>query len=137
MPAPKKRPPRRPALSKLELSVMDTVWLLGECTSRAVVEAYQKRRKLAVTTIRTVLNKLVEKGYVEVVPTTTREYLYRAVIRQDEVRRATYRDLIANLFNGSPKEAMLFLIESERLDEKAVAEIERMLADFKKRRKAP
>src|SRR5262245_24367037 len=120
----KKRPPRRPALSKLELSVMDIVWLLGDCTSRTVVETYQKRRKLAVTTIRTVLNKLVDKGYVEVMPTTTREYLYRAVIRQDEVRRTTYRDLIANLFNGSPKEAMLFLMESESLDDKAVADIE-------------
>ena len=57
-------------LSSLELAVMSVIWNLGECASREVIDAYNARagRRLADTTIRTVMANLRRKGYLKPVP---------------------------------------------------------------------
>ena len=61
-----------PELSRLELAVMGVVWELGDCSSAEVIAAFTKRRRLAVTTIRTVLANLRKKGYLELRSPTDR-----------------------------------------------------------------
>lgn len=51
------------SMSPLEREVMDVVWELKECSTRDVVNKFLKR-KLAYTTIATLLQRLFEKGFV-------------------------------------------------------------------------
>lgn len=52
-------------LSELEQEVMDVVWKLNSCTVRDVLSAFSKTKKLAYTTIATILERLHEKGLLK------------------------------------------------------------------------
>ena len=121
-----------PELSRLELAVMGVVWELGDCSSAEVIAAFTKRRRLAVTTIRTVLANLRKKGYLEPIPTIERGFRLRARVTRDAVAGRTLRGLVGSLFGGSPRQAIAYLLKSERLDEAELKELRRLLDEHRK-----
>ncbi len=118
-----------PRLSDLEMEVMDVVWRLGECGSAQVIEAFaaQKRRRLADTTIRTVLTKLREKGYIELIPSVQRSYLFRAAVPRQAVAKRSVNELLRRLFEGSPRQAIAHLLNEEEVSDSDLDEIRRMI----------
>lgn len=116
-----------PELSPLELEVMNVIWELGECTSADVIGEYAKKRKLANTTIRTVLANIRKKGYLEVVPSVEPRVRFRPRVSKRSVARRTVRQLLRNMFGDSPREAIEFLLEEESIDGAELAEIRRLL----------
>ena len=123
----------RPQLSRLEMEIMDVVWQLGESSSTKIVEAVQRERDLAPTTIRTVLGNLRKKGYVELVPTVERSHRYKPVVSRNSVARKSLRELLGNLFEGSPREAIIHLIKNERLTTEDLDEIRRLIDEAESR----
>jgi BlaI family transcriptional regulator, penicillinase repressor len=117
----------QPELSRLELAIMDVVWQLGDCSSAEVIVEFNKGRRLAETTIRTVLANLRKKGYLEPIPTIERGFRLRARVSRDAVAGRTLRGLVASLFGGSPRRAIAHLLKDERLDETELQEIRRLL----------
>ena len=128
----KKRPKGQPALSSLELEIMNFVWDLGEATSADIIDAVTEKRPLAPTTIRTVLAKIEEKGYVERVPTTERALRYRAAFPREAVATQTLRQLVGRLFGGSSKLAIAQLLNDEKLDAGELEEIQKMVSRRRK-----
>jgi predicted transcriptional regulator len=126
----------RPPLSPLELAVMNAVWELGECSTRQAIDAYNARaaRRLAPTTIRTVLSSLRRKGYMEPVATVEPGLRLRPAVAREPVRRGLLRQLVAQLFDGSPGEAIAHLIRNEKIDAQEIDELRRMLDEARKRR---
>jgi len=55
---------RSRTLTEQELEIMKIVWGLGRGTVRDVYEALRERRKIAYTTVMTMMNILEEKGYL-------------------------------------------------------------------------
>lgn len=51
-------------LSPLEQEVMNVIWELKECSIRAVLEKLNQEKRLAYTTVATLLQRLFEKGLV-------------------------------------------------------------------------
>ncbi|MFT4641935.1 MAG: BlaI family penicillinase repressor [Verrucomicrobiales bacterium] len=115
-----------PSLSDLELEVMKVVWDLGDCSSAQVVEAYQVKRALAPTTIRTVLTKLKEKGYVKQIPSMQRGFMFRPTILREKMAKRSLKDCLDSWFNGAPKQAIAYLLD-EDLPPEELAEIKAML----------
>jgi BlaI family transcriptional regulator, penicillinase repressor len=120
-----------PELSRLEMAVMGVVWELGDCSSAEVIAAFTKRRRLAVTTIRTVLANLRKKGYLEPIPTIERGFRLRACVTREAVAGRTLRGLVGSLFGGSPRQAIAYLLKNERLDEAELKEIRRLLDEHR------
>ncbi len=118
---------RHPDLSRVEMSVMGIVWELGDCTSAAVIAEFAKIRPLAPTTIRTVLTKLREKGYVELVPTVERGYKFHACVSRETVARRSFRELLPSLFQGSPRQAIAHLLADTDISDSDLDEIRRMI----------
>lgn len=128
-----KRPAKKkPPLSALELEVMNLIWDLGEPTSSDVVEAFTKRRALAPTTIRTVMAKIEEKGYVQRVPTTERALRYRASFPREAVATQTLQQLVGRLFGGSSTLAIAQLISDEAVDTEELDEIQKLISRRRK-----
>jgi len=119
-------------LSKLELDVMAVVWELGEPSTAEVIDAYQKRRPLADTTIKTVLSNVRKKGYLELIPTTERGYRFRPTVTRDAVAKRSLKQVVSNLFGGSPRQAILHLLSEEPITQDDMREIRRMLDDRKR-----
>ncbi|HXE31242.1 MAG TPA: BlaI/MecI/CopY family transcriptional regulator [Terriglobales bacterium] len=115
-----------PALTPLELEIMQALWDLGPAPLQAVHEHVARRKPRAYTTVQTVLQVLHRKGKVAR-EQRQRAYLYRALeTRQTAARRAVSR-LLDNLFGGSAESLVLNLVETKQLDAAALERARRLL----------
>ncbi|MCP4685163.1 MAG: BlaI/MecI/CopY family transcriptional regulator [bacterium] len=114
-------------LSPLELEIMDLVWDLEECTSAEVISAYARIRRLADTTIRTVLTNIRKKGYLELVPSIDRGHRFRPTRSREQVTRQTLYELVARLFKGRAREAIMLLLSDDLMTARDLEEIRRIV----------
>lgn len=131
---PRRRKPTQP-LTGLESEVMGTVWDLDGGSSTEIVEAFTRSRKLAPTTVRTVLVNLESKGYVRRVPSLGRAHHYVPNCAREVLAKDSLTTLVSQWFGGSPRRALTTLLEDERLAAKDLEEIRAMIEAARKRRR--
>lgn len=113
-----------------ELEIMKLVWE-RECSSvRDIYEALRARRKVAYTTVMTMMNILEKKGYLRR-RYENRAYLYSPARPRQQVIRAMVRDFVDRVFNGSVEPLVVHLIKDKKLSERELREIARMIEDGK------
>ncbi|MEZ6017627.1 MAG: BlaI/MecI/CopY family transcriptional regulator [Planctomycetota bacterium] len=83
----------------LQLDVLRALWRAGEATVTEVHAALQRRRRLAPTTVATLLKRLASKQLVEH-RQEGRALVYRALIAEDEVVRRTVDEVAEQVFEG-------------------------------------
>ena len=118
----KNTPPRHdPAdLGELESSILSIVWREGTVTAEQVREGLD--RPLKDSTVRTMLRRLEEKGYIAH-SVEDRAFIYRpAESRQEVAGRATKR-IVDWLCEGSVETLLVGMVASKILDR---AELQRL-----------
>lgn len=117
-------------LGEVEQAVMDHVWAFGPCSSEDCREALASTRPMKESTIRTVLRRLEQKGYIEHT-VNGRTFIYRAAEpRQNVVARAV-RNLIDRFCGGSAEEFVIGMVDNEVIDRKQFERIARKIAQQK------
>jgi predicted transcriptional regulator len=94
------RPVSREIPPPLELQCLKALWLLGEANVRDVRQMLLPDRKLAYTTVMTVLDRLARRGGVKR-RKVGRSFLYTPVLTRDKLRRAAIKELVDCYFDGS------------------------------------
>jgi BlaI family transcriptional regulator, penicillinase repressor len=117
--------PRKPTLTDQELEIMKVVWELGQCTVREVYEVLLKRRRIAYTTVMTMMKILETKGFLKK-SQEDRAYVYKPSQAQQSVIRGMVREFVNRVFNGSAEPLLVHLVEEKGLSEKELAEIARL-----------
>ncbi len=87
-------------LPELELEIMKIVWDHDTVTVRDVYETLLKRRKVAYTTVMTMMKILEQKKYLKK-NQDDRAYVYKPVQPRRQVIGAMVRDFVNRVFNGS------------------------------------
>lgn len=107
---------------------MDYIWSHGPSTAESCREALAASRPMKDSTIRTVLRRLEEKGYVthEV---DGRTFIYRAVDRRQSVAVRAVKNIIDRFCGGSAEELVLGMVDNEVLDHKQLERLARKIAD--------
>jgi len=90
---------RMHALTELQLAVMRVLWSRGEATVLEVQDSLHAERPLAQTTVATLLSRLEKRGVVAY-RTDGRQYVYRPLITEDEVRGSVLAEVKDRLFQG-------------------------------------
>jgi len=111
-----------PDLGDLEREVMQLVWANGRVTAEAVREKLERRLK--ESTVRTVLRRLEDKGYV----THTvdgRTYVYQAAAPRGRVAARAVQRVVDWFCNGSIEEVLVGMVDASMLDQRQL----RLLAD--------
>ena len=96
---------------------MKAVWDRGGAggiTAGEVVDAVKAGQDWAPRTIKTLLNRLVQKGAVAV-RVEGRRYLYRPRVARDEVQRSESRSFLSRVFGGAVAPAVVHLLEQSDL----------------------
>jgi|SRR5262245_9976281 len=119
----------RPALSELEHQVMQAVWASGPCSVEAVHQTVSRQRELKEVTIRTVLRRLEQKGYLEH-DVEGRAFIYRAIEAPRSVAARAVRHILDRFCHGSVEELVTGLVEADVLSE---TELEALEASIKNR----
>ncbi len=112
---------------------MKLVWELGDPTVRDVYEALRERRKVAYTTVMTMLNVLVDKGRLTKVK-GERAFVYRPTETREKTMRSMVREFVGRVFDGSARPLLVQLVEDRKLSEKDLDEIQEMIRKAKKKR---
>ena len=114
----------KPALTKLELRLMQVIWRQGPSTVASVGE--QLSPELAYTTVQTMLNILERKGHLTR-KLQGRAYLYTARMSEASALTQAVRDLVDRMFGGSSEDLVMSLLKSKDIDSKTIAALTRKL----------
>ncbi len=117
-------------LTEQELEIMKIIWELQTATVRDVYEALLRRRKIAYTTVMTMMNILEEKGYLKK-KAEDKAHVYRPAQAKSKVIRAMVQDFVQRVFNGSAQPLLVQLVKDRQLTQKDLDEITREIREAK------
>lgn len=120
-----------PQLTPLELELMKVLWKEGPATVQTVQS--QLDRRLAYTTVQTVLNLLHRKQKVKRA-LKDRAYIYTAAVSRDQEVGKTMGDIIERLFGGSAESLVLSLVETRKLTPEKLSRLHRLIDSRKAER---
>ena len=101
-------------LTELQITILRLLWDRGEATVATIWEALHADRGLAQTTVATLLTRLERRGVVTR-RTENRQYVYRALVTEAEVRRSMVGDLTERLFEGDVTALVNHLLSSQEI----------------------
>ena len=104
---------------------MKIVWSLNDATVRDVYEKLLEHRKIAYTTVMTLMKILETKGHL-MKSITERAHVYRPTVPKQQVIGGMVREFVNRVFNGSAEPLLVHLVEDEKLTEKELADIVRL-----------
>jgi BlaI family transcriptional regulator, penicillinase repressor len=120
--------PTSVTLTPQELELMKIVWQKRRVTVRDVFETLLERRKIAYTTVMTMMRVLERKGYVKA-KREERAFVYWPARPERQVLRSMVREFVDRVFNGSSQPLLVHLVEDRRLSSKQLDEIERLIRE--------
>ena len=113
----------RAPLTELESAVMRVVWDKGPSSVEAVHQAVSHNRDLKETTIRTLLRRLEQKGYLRH-ESDGRAYIYRAVEPARSLAARAVRQIIDRFCQGSVEELVSGMVEAKVMSKDEMARLE-------------
>jgi len=120
----------RAPLTELENEVMAAVWEAGALSVEAVHKAISTKRELKEVTVRTMLRRLEQKGYLRH-EAEGRAYIYRAVEPARSMAARAVRQIIDRLCKGSVEELVSGLVDARVLSN---GELDRLAKAVRKSR---
>jgi BlaI family transcriptional regulator, penicillinase repressor len=127
----RKRAKVRPPLTELEREVMDAVWSAGPSSVDAVHQRVSSTRDLKEATIRTILRRLEQKGYLRH-RAEGRAYVYQSVERAQSLAARAVRQIIDSFCRGSVEELVTGMVEAKVLSPTELDQLERTVRDMRR-----
>ena len=115
-----------PELARAEWALMEALWKRGQATASALTADLRSTQEWAYSTVKTMLDRLVEKGYVKS-RRVGNVYEYSPKIRRGQVVARTIDDLADRVLSGSVSPLIHRLVETHRLNADEVRELRRIL----------
>ncbi len=116
-----------PELTPAQGEIMEIIWELGEVSATGVRRVLAQTRPVARNTVRTLLERMEEKGWI-----THREdgrtFLYRAARPRHASIGQKVREIIETVCGGSPEALVTALLDYRGLSHGELARIRQMLA---------
>ena len=115
-----------PELSPAQHQIMNCIWEHGELSVSGVRAALRPRSKVARNTVRTLLSRMEEKGWLKH-REQGRTYLYSAKRPKQATVGEKIADVVERVCGGSPETLMAALIDFRGLTKDELARIHHML----------
>jgi BlaI family transcriptional regulator, penicillinase repressor len=120
----------RSPLTELESEVMQVVWDSGPCPVEAVHEVVSKKRDLKETSVRTILRRLEQKGYLRH-EEQGRAYVYRAAEPARSLAARAVRQIIDRFCKGSVEDLVSGMVEGKMLSRREIDQLEEFVRNTK------
>jgi BlaI family penicillinase repressor len=120
----------RPPLTELENEVMQVVWGAGPSSVEAVHQVVTQKRSLKETSVRTILRRLEQKGYLQH-GEQGRAYVYRAAESPRNLAARAVRQIIDRFCKGSVEELVSGMVEAKMLSKGEMDRLENFVRGAK------
>ncbi len=118
-------------LTSLQLAVLRVLWDAEEATVADVHKAMSRKRKLAATTVATLLKRLAARGIVEH-RKEGRQFIYRALVDAEEVGRTMTSELARDVYAGDVPGLFAHLLDETKVSSADLKEIKRLIRKAEK-----
>ena len=119
-------------LTEGEWAIITAVWLNQPCAAPAVQEKLEKRKSWSYSTVKTMMDRMVDKGLLKT-KRMRNIILYRAAITRSQAQKSEIRRTLKRAFDGALTPMMQFMLDHNRISAKQLSQLESMIR--KKRRK--
>lgn len=120
--------PEQHLLTSLQLSLLRILWERGEATVTDMWEALHEERGLAQTTLATMLSRLEKRGVVTH-RSQARQFVYRALVTEQQVKHSMVSELTSRLFEGDVAAMVSHLLTAQDVSPGDRERIRAMLND--------
>jgi BlaI family penicillinase repressor len=124
----------RAPLTDLENLVMQAVWDASASSVEAVHQVVSRKRNVKETTVRTLLRRLEQKGYLRH-EAEGRAYVYHAVEPSRSLAARAVRQIIDRLCKGSVEELVSGMVDAKVLSNSELKQLEEFVRSRRQREK--
>ena len=116
-------------ISEAESVVMEVLWRASPRSSEEVIAELSRDHDWQVSTIKTLLGRLVKKGAVKAAK-DGRRFSYSPVLTREDWVRGQSSNLLDRLFDGRLAPLIAHFTEHHTLSRKDIADVKRLLEDL-------
>jgi BlaI family penicillinase repressor len=118
-------------LSEFELDVMQLLWQQEPCTAVQLHEQLSQNKKVAYTTVKTIIDRLEQKGAVSRAGQQGKAIIYRSSVDQSTLSHQATPGFMQRFFGGDSRSLIAHFIQQEELNEDDIAYLQNLLKDKK------
>jgi BlaI family transcriptional regulator, penicillinase repressor len=124
--------PDRQPLTELQIAILRLLWDQGELTVAQIWEQLYAERKLAQTTIATIVARL-QRRRILARRSRDKQFVYRALVTEADVQHSMVSELTERLFAGDVTALVSHLLSARDIAPGDVARLRKMLKDIRPR----
>jgi predicted transcriptional regulator len=124
--------PDRQPLTELQIAILRLLWDQGELTVAQIWEQLYADRKLAQTTIATLVARL-QRRRILARRTKDRQFVYRALVTEADVQHSMVSELTERLFAGDVTALVSHLLSERDMTPGDLARVRKMIKDIRPR----
>ena len=124
---------KKKELTEAEWAIIQVVWQQKRCTAPDVTEILKTERGWSYSTVKTLMDRMVEKGLLEI-EKMRNLILYSAVISKKDAQKGEIMKTVKRAFDGALTPMMQFMLDSGELSDKELGDIEKLLKASRKKK---
>ncbi len=124
--------PDRQPLTELQIAILRFLWDQGELTVAQIWEQLYAERKLAQTTIATIVARL-QRRRILARRTKDKQFVYRALVTEADVQHSMVSELTERLFAGDVTALVSHLLSDRDMTPGDLARVRKMIKDIRPR----
>ena len=113
-------------ITHAEWEVLSVVWERAPVAASTVAEVLEERRRWTLTTVRTLLRRLVNKRMLEQ-RLDGKRYLYSPLVSAEECVRRESESFLDRVLGRAPSTALIHIVRNAELSKKDINELRRIL----------
>ncbi len=105
---------RKVELTEFEWEIMKIIWEKEPCAAGTVQEELGGDRNKAYSTVKTTMDRMVEKGILQIEKIRNVQ-LFKSCVSEVEAKRGEFQKMLKRAFDGALTPMMQFLLEHEAI----------------------
>ncbi|MCO7227484.1 BlaI/MecI/CopY family transcriptional regulator [Pleionea sp. CnH1-48] len=114
-------------LSDFEMEVMQLLWQHQEASAPELHKQIASERKVTYSTVKTIIDRLEEKGAIARSRQQGRTIFYQPVLAQTKFSKPLVKRFLQRVFGGQSRPLFSHLLEDETLDKDDIAYLESLI----------
>ncbi|MFD3449750.1 BlaI/MecI/CopY family transcriptional regulator [Microbacteriaceae bacterium 4G12] len=116
-----------PRISEAELEVMKVLWTKSPQTANEVIQELESTVDWSPKTIRTLINRLVQKEAVSYHQDKGRMYAYYPLVSQERYLQVETKSLLKRFYGAAFKPLLVNFLKEEKLSREDIEELRQIL----------
>jgi BlaI family penicillinase repressor len=122
-------------LSEFELDVMSHFWTDRELSAPELFERIGPERGVAYSTVKTIIDRLEEKGAIERVANRGRTIIYAPTIKRERMRKPAVKTFLRRFFGNDLRPLFAQLLQDEKLSGEELEYLRKLVAEAERSKK--